>query len=282
MARVDTYTIVTDRILTKLEQGTVPWQKPWRVADELRPRNLVTWHAYRGINLLLTGMQGYSSPYWLTFKQAKDRGGHIRKGEKGTPIVYVGTFERENDAGEEETARFLKYSTVFNAEQCEGIAAPAPPTEHDTAFAPLLACEQIIAGMPQRPAIRHEGVQAYYSPARDIVTMPPKTLFAQTEGYYSTLFHELGHSTGHEDRLARKTLMDLCTFGDTNYSKEELVAEMTAAYLCGFAGIVNETVDNSAAYLASWMKRLKQDKRLLIQAASAAQAASDCILGKEA
>jgi antirestriction protein ArdC len=133
--------------------------------------------------------------------------------------------------------------------------------------------------MPQPPAIQHGQSKAYYQPAADTVTMPARQLFPQPEHYYSVLFHELTHSTGHPSRLDRATLRDLLAFGDTNYSKEELVAEMGAAYLCGVAGISNETVNNSAAYIQGWLSKLRNDSRLLIQAAAQAQKAADFILG---
>src|SRR6266436_5751890 len=120
-------------------------------------------------------------------------------------------------------------------------------------------CENLVKHMPQRPRIRHAGGLAYYQPLADVVTLPAPHTFTSPERYYSTLFHELAHSTGHPSRLSRKTLTDLCPFGSTNYSKEELVAEMTAAFLCGVAGIANETVDNSAAYMQSWLTKLKND-----------------------
>src|SRR5262244_623226 len=141
--------------------------------------------------------------------------------------------------------------------------------------------EQIVASMPQRPEIRHEEARAYDRPAADTVNMPARSLFPRVEHYYSILFHELTHSTGHASRLDRATLRDLLAFGDTNYSKEELCAEMGAAYLCGVAGIVNETVTNSAAYIQGWLNKLRNDKKLLVQAAAQAQKAADFILGKE-
>jgi antirestriction protein ArdC len=137
-----------------------------------------------------------------------------------------------------------------------------------------------VASVPQRPAIQHEEARAYYRPATDTVSMPARNLFPKAEHYYSILFHELTHSTGHGSRLDRATLRDLLAFGDTNYSKEELCAEMGAAYLCGVAGIVNETVNNSAAYIQGWLSKLRNDKKLLVQAAAQAQKTADFILGK--
>ena len=158
---------------------------------------------------------------------------------------------------------FLQVDNALGADSCRQLAA----------------CEKILAGMPQRPAVRHGEARAYYRPATDTVNMPARSLFPKAEHYYSVLFHELTHSTGHASRLDRATLRDLLAFGDTNYSKEELCAEMGAAYLCGVAGIVNETVDNSTAYIQGWLGRLRNDKTLLVQAAAQAQKAADFILG---
>jgi antirestriction protein ArdC len=175
--------------------------------------------------------------------------------------------------------------TVFNVQQCELPERLLPLLQIDNALGAdshrqIAACEQIVSAMPQRPAIRHGEARAYYRPAADTVNMPAPRLFPRVEHYYSILFHELTHSTGHASRLDRATLRDLLAFGDTNYSKEELCAEMGAAYLCGVAGIDNATVNNSAAYIQGWLSKLRNDKRLLIQAAAQAQKAADFILGE--
>ena len=291
----DVYASVTARILDALAQGVVPWQRPWD-ARQGRPRNLVTGKPYRGINLWLLGMVG-SSPFWLTYKQAQRLGGHVRKGEHGIEVVVWKWVKKtveptEPAAGEPtEPTRTKRYAmlrsyTVFNATQCElpedwreqaEITAPELP-EADK----IQACEQIVANMPDRPEIVHAGVKAMYQPGADRVTMPAPQRFAVPARYYSTLFHELTHATGHPRRLDRATLVDMVAFGDTNYSKEELCAEMGAVYLCGVAGIENRTCDNSAAYIQGWLRTLQDDKRLLISAAAQAQRAADYILGETA
>ena len=272
------YQLITDRILTLLEQGVVPWHQPWAGGW---PRNLVSGRPYRGINVFMLGCQSYPSPWWLTFNQCKERGGSVKRGEKATPVVFwkVNAYTTQDpDNGEEETRTgfLLRYYHVFNVEQCEGVEYPVP-VHHD--IQPIAECERIVAEMPNPPVIEHVRQQAYYAPIHDVLNMPPRYLFESAESYYSTLFHELTHSTGHESRLHRPTLTDLCPFGSTNYSKEELVAEMGAAFLCGHTGIANTTVENSAAYIGSWLTRLRSDVTLVVQAASQAQKAVDFILG---
>jgi antirestriction protein ArdC len=174
----------------------------------------------------------------------------------------------------------LRYYSVFNVAQCDGVTAPAIEGT-DRAHSPIETAEQIVAAMPKRPEIRHGLDRAFYSPAVDSVGMPSPERFETPENYYSVLFHELTHSTGHESRLNRKGVSgsESAGFGSQSYSKEELVAEMGAAFLCGRAGIVERTIDNSAAYVASWLERLKDDARLIVLAAAQAQKAADFILG---
>ena len=220
------YEIVTDRIIAELEKGTIPWRQPWKESG--RPVNLVSRKPYQGINVILLRSTCRSSPYWLTFKQAKDLGGHVRKGEKATPVVFwkwTERTERDPETGEERKDRFpiLRYYSVFNADQVEGIAVPE---EAPRPFNPVEHAEGIISAMPSRPEIQHRGDRAYYSPRLDQVVLPPKGAFDSENGYYSVAFHELTHSTGHSSRLHRFDTEDLAPFGSTDYSKEELVAEL--------------------------------------------------------
>jgi antirestriction protein ArdC len=269
------YEIVTSRILAELERGEIPWRKPWRT---LPPANLISKKPYRGINVFLLAIQGYGSQYWLTFNQAKQLGGNVRKGEHGTKIIFwkFDKFETETADGETESRQsaFLRYYTVFNLEQTEGLKAllALPP-----AF-PIESAEEIVKGMPNPPVFEQDA-QAAYIPSRDAVTMPSRSAFESPAEFYSTLFHELTHATGHAKRLAREGFDSTQKFGSESYSREELIAEMGSAMLCGIAGIEQATISNSAAYLQSWIRRLKADSRLVVSAASAAQKAADYIRG---
>jgi len=282
------YEVMTKRIVEMLESGTAPWRKPWVAGG---PRNLVSGKAYRGLNALLLTAAGarYSSSYWLTFKQALDKGGNVRKGEKGMPVVFWRFPEpgagNDDQAAEEGGSRgrgpIMKYSTAFNVEQCDGVEAPKQEVR---TFNPIDEVERILSEMPNCPPIRHGGSQAFYVPSLDYVQLPSREAFLSPEYYYYTAAHELGHATGHSSRLARPGITDgAMAFGNHAYSTEELVAEMTAAFVCGAAGLDTSSVlDNSAAYLASWIKVLKGDSRLVVTAASAAQKAADYILGTAA
>lgn len=279
--KTDVYERITNRVIEQLEAGVVPWHKPWN-GQTSAPRNLISDKAYRGINLFLLACSDYASPYWLTFKQAQQIGGSVRKGETSTPIIFWQWLERENaETGKTEKIPLLRHYNVFNAEQCDlpDEKRPALPVETTHEFSPIAICETVVAGMPQRPELRHEGTQPSYQPATDRVRMPRPELFEGAEEYYGTLFHELTHSTGHPQRLNREGINQVAAFGSATYSKEELVAEMGAAFLCGHCGIDVATLDNSTAYIASWLRVLKSDKRLVIHAAAAAQKAADFILG---
>lgn len=275
------YQIVTESIIKQLESGVAPWRKPWRT--EL-PVNLVSGKPYRGLNVFLLGSQGYGSRYWLTFNQAKKLGGHIRKGERSSLVTFwhIGDEKiiRNADGIERKSKPFLlRYYNVFNVEQTENIADKLGLTGASSRVADLEQCEAIVSGMPNAPK-REQSAHAWYRPSTDTVGMPSKSLFTSAEEFYSTLFHELTHSTGHASRVGREGIEQLNTFGSESYSKEELIAEMGAAMLCGVTGIAPSTIQNSAAYLQSWIDRLRGDSKLLVSAASAAQKASDFILGK--
>jgi antirestriction protein ArdC len=272
------YQIITDKIVAKLEEGAAPWSKPWKVTGaEGAPRNLKSGKAYRGINVFLLSCQGYESPYWLTFKQAKAKGGSVRKGEKGTQVVFWKWIEKKSTDGDEpERFPILRYYTVFNVEQCDGVDYPKAKAEPVSEFEAIAAAELVVENMRNRPEITHGGDRACYSPTLDVVKMPKREAFKSPAEYYSTLFHELAHSTGHESRVGRPFGS---SFGSEKYGKEELVAEMTAAMVAGHVGIEDATIDNSAAYLASWIKTLKGDPKMAVCAAAQAQKAADYILG---
>lgn len=273
------YQVITNRIIDLLEAGTVPWHKPWGGPDSL-PKSLVSGREYRGINSFILHSACYESPYWLSFKQAGDRGGHIRKGEHGYPCVYWNWVENvDKETGEIKNIPFLKYYTVFNVEQCVNLEYPR--TENiENEFEPISNCERVINHMPHAPKIAHQGRRACYTPSMDTVNMPKPESFESPEDYYSVLFHELVHSTGHETRLARYSLSKWAAFGSPKYSKEELVAEMGATFLCGVTGIENQVIDNSASYIQHWLNRLKEDAHFIIPTAGQAQKAVDYILDR--
>lgn len=276
--KVDVYQIVTDRIISELENGTVPWRKPWRAVGGDRPTNLVSGKPYRGINQLLLSMSDYKSPYWVTFKQAKLKGGSVRQGERSTLIVFWKMLDGiDRDTGKPKTIPMLRYYRVFNVEQCDGINVPEP--DEIPEFDPCAEADAIIDGMPQAPPIQYGGDSAAYVPEMDIVKLPVREAFSTPAMFYNTAFHELTHSTGHADRLKREGIVDFDSFGSEQYAKEELIAEMGAAMLCTVAGIDN-TLPASASYVANWLQALKNDPKMVVQAAGKAQRAADFIIGE--
>ena len=278
MGNPNVYEIITEQVLEIMSQGVIPWKKPWNARGA--HRNLITGKQYRGINVFLLSCSSFSSPWWLSFKQAKEKGGMVRKGEKGRQIVFWKPFlTQDTETGKEIKVFMLRYYTVFNLDQIEGVEAPQEPETIE--LEPIAEAERIVSEMQNRPVIEQAGGnKACYYPGKDSVQMPYFQDFDESEKYYSVLFHELGHSTGHGSRLARKEVQVCSRFGSEDYSKEELVAEMTAAFLCGESGILPATVENSAAYLQSWSARLKEDKKMVINAAAAAQRAADYILNR--
>ena len=277
------YEKITNRILELLDKGTVPWHRPW-----MGCRNLASGKDYRGINPFVLGCQAFASPFWLTYRQAQERGGNVRKGERACPVVFWKVYKAEEaverggeTTGTREVSRFvLRHYSVFNVEQCEGVEVPAIEAhEHE----PIQACEETVAGMAKRPDVRNASAGAFYSPGEDFVSLPGLPSFDSPEHYYSTLFHELTHATGHKTRLGRHGEQGYVShhFGSGDYSREELVAEMGAAFLSGHCGIENGTIDNSAAYINSWRRKLGDEPRLVILAAAQAQKAADFILGRK-
>lgn len=274
----DIYQEVTDRIVGFLELGTAPWRNPIKHGTgDGWPKNLSSGKRYRGINVLLLAMRGwesgFSSNYWMTFKQAKASGGQVCRGEKGSLVTFWKMYEtKDKDSGEDVTVPVLKHYTTFNAEQIDGIEPPDQPNDgqNTTPFEPLAEAEKIVREFTDKPTIQHGGRRAFYRAATDQVQMPQPELFDQREEYYGTLFHELTHSTGHSKRLDRGLDTELTPFGSPDYSREELVAEMGAAFLCAAAGISPPTIEQSAAYLQGWIDVLKGDRRLVVNAAGAA------------
>lgn len=275
------YQMITDRVVAMLEAGTVPWHKGWTGGAAV-PMNAVTKKEYRGFNHFFLRSACFASPYWMSFKQAQERGGNVRKGEKGMPVIFWkrSEYTKSNAAGEDETRQgfILRYYTVFNVAQIDGLKMDLPEiprAEHNT----IAEAEAIVANMPKRPKIEHGPARCYYRPSTDTVNMPEMGLFSKVEEYYASLFHELTHSTGHETRLNRRPSTEIRRFGDKEYSREELVAEMGAAFLSAACGIEPATIENSAAYLQGWLAVLKEDSKAIIHAAAQAQKAADFIQG---
>ena len=274
---------VTARIIEILETGTVPWKKPWISSEG--PRNLISKKPYRGINSFLLNCSPFSSQYWMTYRQASEKGGQVRRGEKSTAIVFwkwldlkVAPDEDDNEATGK--VPLLRYYNVFNLDQIDGITAPAEE-QPDNPFSPIEQAEQVINNMPYRPLIQYGGDHACYSPMLDNVKLPNRVAFKSPEEFYSTAFHELAHATGHSSRLGRKGILEPSYFGSHDYSQEELVAEFGSSMLCGFTGIEQQTIENSAAYIQGWLKMLEGDKKLAIIAAGQAQRATDFILNRQ-
>lgn len=276
------YENITNRIIEQLEKGVIPWRKTWQADSEgnIFPKNFVTKKAYRGANPFFLACQGFSSNYWLTFNQAKALGGNVKKGEKSTPVIFWKWIEKQKDVlHEKDFFPCIKYYNVFNLDQCDGIQQPPAIVPDKTIFEPIQACENVLASLPLgMPEITHNESRAYYSPVRDFVNMPKKELFDSPENYYAVLFHELTHATGHKSRLNREGVQGESSFGDTVYSKEELIAEFGASFLCGYTGIETSTIENSAAYISNWLSKLRSDSKLIIQSGAQAQKAIDYLL----
>ena len=279
------YENITHRILNQLAAGQIPWRKTWKTG---LPKSLGTGREYRGVNILVLGGAAYTSRYWLTFREAQRHGGHVRKGERATPVVYwkwhtpEELAKRAAQTGKDHLAPCVPFvSAVFNLEQVEGVARPEDdlrPRSEDR----LQIADQMLDVMPDKPDIVHSlTAQPAYSPSLDRITLPHLSQFESGDEYYATLFHELVHSTGAPRRLNRFAEAE----GDRveKYSFEELVAEFGAAFLCGFAGIQNADTDAlQASYIEGWARVFRQDSRVLVRAASAAQRAADYIRGKVA
>ena len=273
---MDIYAAVTDRIIAQMEQGIIPWEKPW-VSNGIAISH-ATGKPYSLLNQMLLGRPGE----YLTFKQCQEGGGHIRKGEKSNMVVFWKWIEMEDEeTGEKKEVPFLRYYNVFRIDQCEGIKAKNTteavlPNGADIAE----SAEHIIRDYLQREGVtfKHEaGDRACYCPSTDLVIMPHMCQFASTAEYYSTVFHELTHSTGHPSRLNR--LDRVASFGSSEYSKEELVAEIGAAALVNHVGLeTSGSLRNNVAYIQNWLNVLQVDKRFIVSAAGKAEKAVGLIL----
>jgi len=276
---LDVYSIITNRIIEQLEQQVIPWRKPWTEGGH--PQNLFTKRPYTGMNTWLLGSLGYAQNYFLTWKQLKAVGASVKKGEKGTMVVFWKRIpeKQENNSSEPpKVKQLLRYYYVFNIAQIddlpEVISIPFMPDD----LYPISDCDKIIEMMPNCPTIKHGKQKAYYDPLEDYINMPKQGSFGSPTAYYCTLFHELIHSTGHQSRLNRKEIVEPNNFGSDMYSIEELTAEIGACYLNSVTGIVNKEFDNSVAYIKGWIEVLRNDKRFIVFASGQAQRATDYIL----
>jgi antirestriction protein ArdC len=285
----DVYTRITDKIIASLEQGVRPWIQPWKAehaAGKITRPLRHNGQAYSGINILMLWAsameQGYSAPIWMTFKQALELNAHVRKGEKGSLVVYANAITRteHDDATGEDMKReipFLKGYTVFNVEQIEGL----PDIYHAKAESKLTPVERIARAeqffAATKATIRYGGNRAYYAAGDDRIQMPPIEAFRDAESFYATLAHESTHWTKHGTRLQRD--FGRKTWGDEGYAREELVAELGSAFLCADLELTPEVRDDHAGYIANWLEVLKNDKRCVVQAASYAQRAVDFLQG---
>ncbi len=272
---MDIYQTITDRMIAEMEQGIIPWKKPW-MASGLAVSH-TTGKPYSLLNQMLLGRAGE----YLTFNQVRAEGGCVRKGEKASMVVFWKFLEKEDEeTGETTQIPFLRYYSVFHIDQCDGISAKHIPQNANPAT-PDETAERIIAEYVQREGVtleHREGNAAYYQPASDRIVLPLMKQFTETAEYYSTAFHEMVHSTGHMKRLAR--LDGTAHFGSEDYSKEELTAEIGSAALVNHAGLETPgSFHNSAAYIQNWLSVLKDDKRFIISAAGKAEKAVTFILG---
>ena len=288
--KANVYELITERIISEIEtSGLLPWRRPWSFSEGsiLFPMNFSSRNLYRGINIVLLAFCGFRSPFWLTYRQCAALGGQVRKGQKGAPIIYWEGRERggkgddaSSAAAKREYSFFIKYSTVFNVEQCDGLELGDLP-QLSIPSSGFERAQAIVEGYETRPEIEHRLKGASYMPGSDVVQMPYLSDFESTEEYYSVLFHELVHSTGHATRLNRKGITDVTqNFGGETYGKEELIAEIGASFLCAESGLSPVTHNNSVAYIKGWIEGLRAEPRMLVEAASQAQKACDLILGR--
>lgn len=280
-AKRDVAAEVTARIVEALEAGVAPWAKPWKGDAGFStgfswPKNAASGRSYNGVNVILLGMAGYADPRWLTFKQAKEMGGSVKKGEKGTQIAFWNFVEKEQKDGKIKKIPFLRTFTVFNVEQCEGLdeakLKAEAPKEKSEAENPGTVADEIAERVGA--TVRRMGERAGYSPSRDMIVMPACEAFESETAYAATLLHELVHWTGHESRLNRSFGK---RFGDAAYAAEELVAELGAAFLAASLGLEGKL--QHAEYLGHWVEMLKGDKTAIFTAAKEAQKAMEHLLG---
>lgn len=280
------YDMVTKTIIECLEKGVVPWKKPWHQLQSV-PVNAITNRPYRGVNTFLLSIHPYTDHRWLTYKQAQELNGAIKPGEKATTVVFWKRWkpnvpDEKQEKGVSREVPLLRYFKVFNAEQCVGLSLAelhhsAEYKEHER----IERAELLVKHMPNPPTIREGGNTAWYRPSDDHVQIPELKIFRTPDAYYATLFHELGHATGHESRLNRSGVTGTILFGSGEYSKEELVAELTSAFCAATVSLDDRLLCDSASYIDGWLSVLRSDPKAVVIAAAQAQRAADLIRGVE-
>lgn len=273
-----TYDRVTQQILTALANGVVPWRKPWK-GREFLPMNGLSMNRYHGINTFLLSISPFSDHRWLTLRQTNELGGHVKRGERATLVVFWKLLEAsEQDQDSKRKIPLLRHYFVFNLEQTEGTGLQPPESLNE--FDRIEEAEAVIQTMPNPPRWKEHGSSAYYLPGEDMIVLPPMSRFDSPDHRYATAFHELGHATGHQSRLDRPGVNGTICFGSEDYSREELIAELTSAFVCAELGLDNSLIGNSSSYISGWLDSLKRDTRAVIAASSQARNAADYILGK--
>ena len=280
-ATVTIYEKVTESILSALDKGVVPWRKPW-TGELAAPVNAISQRPYRGVNVFLLSMSRFTDHRWLTRKQVDERRGVVKLGERPTMVIFWKRWEPprrdvEKAPEQEPHAPLLRCLHVFNVDQCEGLGIPElyrPAAEHE--IQRIEKAERLVDCMEDRPRIS-EGISAWYRPGDDLVQIPAIARFKSADSYYATLFHELGHSTGHPRRLNRRAVSDRVLFASGEYSKEELVAELTSAFCCATVSLDNSLIDDAASYIDGWLRVLRGDPKAMVIAAAQAQRAADFI-----
>lgn len=276
---IDLYQMITDRIIAQLEAGTVPWRKPWKCSQGAISRS--TGRPYSVLNQLLLPYDGE----YVTFRQAAEEGHPVKKGEKASAVFFFKFIvSKDKDTGEKKTVPLLKYYSVFHISQCPGMKPRfAVPDGQNSDLQPDKRAEQILQGYIDRSGVhlrKEKSNRAYYSPALDTIVVPKIDQFTDIAEFYSMVYHEAVHSTGHSSRLNRIT--DVARFGSESYSREELTAELGASYLVNAAGLeTDSSFQNSAAYVSGWLDALKGDKRFIVSAAGQAEKAVRLILGEK-
>lgn len=276
------YESVTKTIIEALKKGVVPWKKPWHQLQSV-PTNAITNRPYRGVNTFLLSIHPYADHRWLTLKQANELGGAVKPGEKATTVVFWKRWRpnvpaEEQEPGVSREIPLLRYFKVFNAEQCVGMSLPdlhraEEYKEHER----IERAELLIHHMPNPPVITEGGNTAWYRPSDDHVQIPELSHFESPDSYYATLFHELGHATGHESRLNRAGVTGKILFGSGEYSKEELVAELTSAFCAATVSLDDRVLGSAASYIDGWLGVLRSDPKAVVIAAAQAQRAADHI-----